>query len=190
MKIQNVAKIFYRTPKFLNPGKVIDSLDLKEGDIVCDYGAGVGFWTIPLAKKVGKKGKVYALSSNPAFISLIKKKTELSGLSNIISKEIQLDEGKIKIEERADLVVISNVLHVSKNPDLMIENAKSFIKETGQVLIIDYMKLKSIFGPPLRYRFSEEEVIVMAEKVGLKFKCLVDAGWYHYGLLFSLPDKY
>src|SRR3990172_5429011 len=182
MKIQNVAKIFYKAPKFLNPEKVIESLGLKEGDVVVDYGAGVGFWTIPLAKKVGKNGKVYALSSNLAFISLIKKKTEFSGLNNIISKEIQLDEGEINMKEKADLVLISNVLHVSKNPDLMIKNAGSFIKENGQVLIIDFMKLRSIFGPPLRYRLSEEEVIAKAEAAGLHFKCLVDAGWYHYGL--------
>src|SRR3990172_4129125 len=151
MKIQNVAKIFYKAPKFLNPEKVIDSLDLKEGDSVFDYGAGAGFWTVPLAKKVGKKGKVYALSSNPGFISLIKKKAELTGLGNIIPKLIQLDEGGIKIKEKADLVVISNVLHVSKTPDLMIKNAKNFINDSGNILFVDYMKRKSIFGPPLRY---------------------------------------
>jgi len=180
-----LSGIFLKTPKFLNPVSVIESLDLKETDVVADYGCGVGFWTIPLAKKV-KKGKVYALSSNTDFIDLISNKARLEGLGNIKTKTIFLDKGEIKLEEKADLVIISNVLHVTKDPDNILKNAKKMLKPRGRILVIDFIKLNSIFGPPIRYRLSEEEVILKADKAGLHFKCIVDAGWYHYGLIFNV----
>lgn len=181
----SISDLFFRTPKFLNPVSVIESLDLQETDIIADYGCGVGFWTLPLAKRV-KKGKVYALSANADFINLISNKAELEGLDNIEPQIIVLDKGEIKLKEKVDLVIVSNVLHVTKDPDNILKNAKKMLKPRGRILVVDFVKLNSIFGPPVMYRLSEEEVILKAEKAGLHFKCIVDAGWYHYGLIFNV----
>src|SRR5689334_19399390 len=42
-----------------NVSKLMPSLDVKEGDVVADLGAGTGHHTVKLAKLVGAKGKVY-----------------------------------------------------------------------------------------------------------------------------------
>lgn len=188
MKLSNVTNVLYKKPSFLSPEKVVEELGIRDGDAVADYGTGVGFWTIPISKKVGEKGKVYAFSANPEFISLIEKKARLQGLNNIETKKIELDKGKIK-SKKVDFVIISNILHISKKPELVLKNAKSLLKLRGKIVIIDFLKLKSVFGPPLHTRLSEGEVITMAEKAGLHFKCTVDAGWYHYGMLFDLKKK-
>jgi len=190
MKLSNIQNVFYKKPSFLNPEKVIEELGVHQGDIVVDYGTGVGFWTLHLARKVGKKGKVYALSSNSEFLSLIKKKSQLENLGNIETRDIKLNHGKIKLDKKVDFVIISNVLHVVENPILILENAKGMLKIRGKVLVIDFLKLKTLFGPPMHHRLSEEEVISIARNVKLHFRCLIDAGWYHYGLLFENNKKY
>ena len=41
---------------------------LKKGDVVLDYGCGIGFNTMPAAEIVGKKGKVYAIDIHPSAV--------------------------------------------------------------------------------------------------------------------------
>ena len=49
--------------KFIDPLDVIAQMELKEGISIADFGCGTGYLSIPLAKKIGKEGKVYSLDS-------------------------------------------------------------------------------------------------------------------------------
>jgi len=44
-----------------NPETILSEAGVKPGEVVADIGCGTGYFTIPLAKHVGKRGKVYAL---------------------------------------------------------------------------------------------------------------------------------
>jgi len=46
----------------------------KKGDIILDYGCGIGFNTIPAAEIVGEEGTVYALDIHPLAIKSVEKK--------------------------------------------------------------------------------------------------------------------
>jgi len=46
---------------FKNPEAILSEANVKIGKVVADIGRGTGFLTIPLARYVGKRGKVYAL---------------------------------------------------------------------------------------------------------------------------------
>lgn len=150
-----------------------------------DFGAGIGFWTIPLAKIVGRNGKVYALSANDDFFNFLEKKISYLGLNNVEVVRFSLEEGNIPVKEKADLVVLANVLHVIRNREEALKRAKKLLNKNGRVLVVDYLRIRTLFGPPIEYRMSEEEVIILAEKVGLRFKCTVDVAKNHYGLIFE-----
>src|SRR5208282_4009602 len=51
--------------------KLMPSLEVKEGQVVADFGAGSGHHTIKLAKLVGVKGKVYAVDIQKEMITMI-----------------------------------------------------------------------------------------------------------------------
>src|SRR3989441_5019280 len=55
------------------PVKLLDALKLKPGDVVGDVGAGSGYLSFPLAKRVGPKGKVLAVDIQPQMLRLIRK---------------------------------------------------------------------------------------------------------------------
>lgn len=57
---------------------------VKEGDIVVDLGANIGYFTLLAARLVGKKGKVYAFEPEPTNYSLLTKNIELNGYDNVI----------------------------------------------------------------------------------------------------------
>ena len=57
---------------------------VKEGDIVLDLGANIGFFTLLAARLVGKKGKVYAFEPEPVNYSLLIKNIEINGYDNVV----------------------------------------------------------------------------------------------------------
>jgi len=56
---------------------------LKEGDIALDIGAHIGYFTLIMARLVGKKGKVFAFEPSPVNFELLKKNIELNKYQNI-----------------------------------------------------------------------------------------------------------
>src|SRR6188768_2390544 len=53
------------------PSKALDALGLKPGMAVADIGAGSGYYTSRIAKRVGPTGRVYATDIQPGMIQLL-----------------------------------------------------------------------------------------------------------------------
>ena len=69
---------------------------VKKGDIVLDIGANLGYYTLLLAKIVGKDGKVFAFEPDPKNFDLLKKNVELNDYENVelIQKAVSNENGK------------------------------------------------------------------------------------------------
>ena len=50
-----------------------------------DYGCGIGSYTFPIAKLVGKSGRVYAPDRQPVAVTRIGEEAKKQGLRNIIT---------------------------------------------------------------------------------------------------------
>ena len=57
--------------------------EVVQGQVVADLGCGPGFYTFPLADKVGPTGKVYAVDSDPKAIRVIERKAAKGNYNNI-----------------------------------------------------------------------------------------------------------
>ncbi|RLE07622.1 hypothetical protein DRJ00_07785, partial [Candidatus Aerophobetes bacterium] len=75
IKMKNLqAKMFNKkasNPKN-KPDQILEAIALKPGQSIADIGAGGGYFSLRFAEMVGKKGKVYALDTNPGFLEFIK----------------------------------------------------------------------------------------------------------------------
>ena len=60
---------------------------VKEGDIVIDIGANIGYFTTLLANLVGPKGKVYAFEPDPRNFDLLQRTIERNGWTHVIAKQ-------------------------------------------------------------------------------------------------------
>ena len=56
----------------LDPGAFLDVIAVAPGSTVADIGAGPGFFTAPLAERVGPAGHVVALDVSPAMIERLR----------------------------------------------------------------------------------------------------------------------
>ena len=128
--------------------------DLRAGMQFADIGCGDGFFSILAAKKVGEKGKVYAVDSDASAIERLNCKAEADGLKNIVIK-VGLAEETVFCAGCADFVFFSMVLHDFVDPVKVLQNAKAMIKPTGRLIDLDWKKQEMRFGPPLKTRFGE-----------------------------------
>jgi len=72
---------------------------VKEGDVVLDLGANVGYYSLLAARLIGEKGKVYAFEPEPVNYSLLLKNIELNGYDNIVAvqKAVSNVAGKVRL---------------------------------------------------------------------------------------------
>ena len=63
--------------------EIMDRLRINPGDMIADIGAGSGYFTIPLASRVGDKGMVFAEEVQIEMVNYISKKVDKLGLNNI-----------------------------------------------------------------------------------------------------------
>ncbi|CEG11098.1 Methyltransferase FkbM (fragment) [groundwater metagenome] len=72
---------------------------IKEGDVVLDIGANIGYYTLIAAKLVGVNGKVYAFEPDPTNFSFLKKSVEINNYKNVIceQKAVSNENGKVKL---------------------------------------------------------------------------------------------
>lgn len=73
--------------------------EIKNGDIVLDIGANIGYYTLIFAKLTGQGGKVFAFEPEPTNFSLLKKNVEINGYKNVefIQKAVSDKIGNAKL---------------------------------------------------------------------------------------------
>ncbi len=172
---------------FIDPKQIVRSFELEPGDHVADFGAGHGFYTIEMAKKVGGNGKVYAIDVQKSALDMVRAKAKHENLVNIEPIWADLDNPvHLKIKDNfIEFVLISNVLHQAEKKQLLLETAFRLLQKGGRMAVIDWDNTISPLGPPLLLRVKKEVVKNGAAAAGFVFIKEFEAGSHHYGLLFE-----
>src|SRR5438034_10229290 len=72
------------------PDQIMDALGIADGSKVADIGAGAGWFTIRLARRVGPNGIVYAQDVQRQMLEAIRRRVAKEALQNV---ETRLGEG-------------------------------------------------------------------------------------------------
>ena len=102
-------------------------IGIEQNHSVLDFGCGNGNYTIPVAKVVGKRGRVYAVDKNKESLDELMQRSEKVRLKNI--ERIDIPEGiKVPLQEKSvDVVLLYDVIH-------LVGNRKKLLTEMHQVL--------------------------------------------------------
>ena len=89
----------------------LKDIGIRNGQTILDFGCGVGHYTIPAAKLVGKKGNVYAIDKDMGALQQLMQTAESEGFKNVLP--IKTSGGlEINLEnESVDVVLLYDVLH-------------------------------------------------------------------------------
>ncbi len=117
--------------------KLVSLLEVKEGMVVGDIGAGKGDFSVAFSKLVGNSGKVYAVEYDPERLKIIKSKIAKNNLVNV--EVLQSTETETNIPQLSlDRGVIRLVYHHFSKPQEIILSIFSALKPGGKLAVIDF----------------------------------------------------
>ena len=127
--------------------RLIESLQLKPGDVVAEIGAGNGDLTIAIANHVGKEGRVFSSELGAERIKSLRTAIEKSGVSNV-----QVIEGHETTANLPDAccnaIFMRNVYHHFADPAAMHASFLRALKPGARIAVIDFSPRKGDTAAP------------------------------------------
>lgn len=173
---------------FSDPNRIIRSAGIFEGTTVADFGCGIGYYTFPLARKVGDGGRVYAIDTQRSLVEAVKRAARTDGYRTVDGIVGDVDEpGGSKLKDGiADVVVVANLLFQIEHKDALVAEAKRILKPKGRVLLIEWSDSFGGVGPHPKDVVTREKAERLFAEGGFTVQREIpDAGDHHYGLLFT-----
>jgi len=121
------------------PARAIEALDIKPGMTVADIGAGSGYYTVRLARKVGADGKVYATDIQVGMLSIIQRRAAMEKLTNVVPVLGAADDPKLP-PGWVDLALMVDVYHELAAPQAFVRRLREALKPDGRLVLIEFRK--------------------------------------------------
>lgn len=169
---------------FLNPEKILKTLNLRNNLVAVDFGCGAGGWTLPLAK-ILTQGRVFAIDILEEPLSALRFKLKTERVFNVELRKADVEKGVPLPQNFADLVLMTNLLFECKDKKKVLAEGKRILKRGGWILVVDWKEDSGSFGP--QNKVSKEEIKNLAKEIGLQIEREFEAGNFHYGILFVKP---
>jgi len=166
------------------PDAVMDALNIAEASKVADLGAGGGWFTIRLARRVGPNGIVYAEDIQPQMIDSIKRRVDREGLKNVRTILGTADDPLLPSGLHAVLIV--DTYPALSNPVNLLRKIAASLAPNGRLGIVDFNKNGAGGpGPPLAERLDPDVIRRDAGQAGLKLVREETFLVYQYFLIFG-----
>jgi len=147
------------------PDAVMDALGVADGSSVADIGAGGGWFTVRLARRVGPNGIVYAQDVQSQMIEAIRRRVDRDGLSNV--RTLQGDELDPRLPANSvDAILIVDSSEFRHRVDVL-KNLGPALRPGGRIGLVEYKKDGGGPGPPQEERVDESTMIADAERADL-----------------------
>ncbi len=156
-----------------NPEGALDALALKPGMVVADVGAGTGYMSLRMAKRVGPGGKVYTNDLQPEMLRRLRENAAKAGITNI--ETVQGEEADPKLPAgRMDLVLLVDVYHEFSKPREMIDKLRESLKPTGRLVLLEYRKEDPKVPIREEHKMTVAEVKAELEPQGLVLSQVIE----------------
>jgi SAM-dependent methyltransferase len=121
------------------PDDAVEALRLRPGAVVADLGAGSGYFTVRLARRVGAAGRVFAVDIQPEMLSLLRTRLQRDAVTNV--ELVQSAENDPRLPARTfDLILMVDVYHELAHPQVILSKLLTSLKPAGRLVLLEYRK--------------------------------------------------
>jgi ubiquinone/menaquinone biosynthesis C-methylase UbiE len=162
----------------------MDALGIADASVVADIGAGSGWFTIRLARRVGPQGLVYAEDVQREMILAISRRVSREGLANV-RPVLGLKNDPRLPPQSLDAVLVVDAYHEIENRVAMLSSLARALKPQGRIGVVDFKLDGTGPGPSPEERVSPDVVVRDAGLAGLRLIRQEPFLPYQYFLIFG-----
>src|SRR3982751_3265901 len=119
------------------PDQIMDAMAIADASVVADIGAGSGWFTIRLARRVGPQGTVYAEDVQTAMINAIQRRVTREGLPNVHAWLGLKNDPRLP-EKSLDAALLVDAYHEIENRVAVLSNLSRALKPQGRIGVVDF----------------------------------------------------
>ncbi len=171
------------------PDLIMDALKIAEGDVVADLGAGGGWFTTRLARRVGPNGLVYAEDIQPTMVEAVRRRVQREGLNNV--RTVLGTPTDPRLPSGLDAALIVDAYHEMDDPArpdvlrALLQNIAGALKPQGRLGVVDFTAGGGGPGPAADERVDPEAVVRAAEAAGLILRAREQVPPFQFLLVFG-----
>ncbi len=166
------------------PERVIRALKIKKGQTVAEIGAGPGYFTLRLARAVGKSGSVLAVEVEPQLIAVLRDRLEEKRVASV-TPILGLAQDPFLPPASCDLIFAVNTFHHFHRLPPYLRRLKKSLKPGGRIVDIDFHERELPIGPPVDHKLAREDFLAAARRAGLRLAAEPDFLPYQYFLVIA-----
>ncbi|MDB6023960.1 MAG: hypothetical protein JWM68_183 [Verrucomicrobiales bacterium] len=166
--------------------QMVDALNLKPGEIVADIGAGTGYISRKLSKRVGDKGSVLAVEIQQEMLDILTNKAVAAGVHNIKPVLGTITDPKLG-SEAVDAVLMVDVYHEFDHPYEMLMSIGKSLKPGGRVIFVEYRAEDPNVPIKRVHKMAEQQVKYEASVHPLVWKETIETLPRQHIIIFEKP---
>jgi ubiquinone/menaquinone biosynthesis C-methylase UbiE len=149
--------------------RAMDAVGVAPGMVVGEAGAGDGYFTLPMARRVGAAGAVYANDISRRALDQLTSNARRERLDNVHIVEGDTDDPRFPRRD-LELVVIVHAFHDFSQPVEWLRNVRQYLRPGATVAIIDRDPSQ---GAETHF-WPRDRILGYAEKAGFEPVKVVD----------------
>jgi ubiquinone/menaquinone biosynthesis C-methylase UbiE len=171
-----------------HPEAMLDALKIPEGATVADVGAGVGYTSMRIARRVGPTGTVLATDLQPEMLEMLAANAREAGVTNVkpllaTSTNTRLPDGKV------DLVLMVDVYHECPDPEATLKGLRKALKPGGRLVLVEFRGEDPEVPIKPEHKMTLKQVRREVEPQGFTFKNSFEfLPWQHI-IVFEKPAE-
>jgi ubiquinone/menaquinone biosynthesis C-methylase UbiE len=161
------------------PEAMLNALKIPRGATVADVGAGAGYHSIRLARRVGPRGTVLATDIQPEMLGMLRSNARSAGVTNI--KPIRSTQTDPKLPEaKVDLILMVDVYHECTDPEATLRGLRRALKSDGRLVLVEFRGEDPEVPIKPEHKMTLEQVRREVQPQGFVFKeSLEFLPWQH-----------
>jgi predicted methyltransferase len=128
------------------PDEIMDALGIADGAAVADVGAGAGWFTIRLARRVGPNGTVYARDVQRPTLEAVRRRVAREGLLNVETRLGSDSDPNLPLRS-LDAALVVDVYPEVEDRVTFLRNLAAALKAGGRIGIVNYKPGRGGPGP-------------------------------------------
>ena len=149
----------------------MDSIGVKAGMVIGEPGAGDGYFTLKMARRIGARGKIYANDIDGNKLASLRKKSAENGLRNITTILGEVEDPLLP-DSSMDMIVMVYVFHDLEMPVVFLKNLLYDLKPGAKLFLIERDPAR--FGGEHRHFMNRDEVVAKVKAGGFRVEKIID----------------